>query len=69
MDKIGAREWDSGKSSGVWKQAKNSALEIGDKQTSTPLEVSGTRGATAGTSRGGRGKARGNLVKGDAEKT
>ncbi|KAG1778667.1 hypothetical protein EV702DRAFT_967787 [Suillus placidus] len=59
LDKIQNREWDSGKSPGDWKQARNPAPADGSAAvpSSSPPEHRGGRGR--GTGRGGPSRGRG----------
>ena len=58
MEKVQLREWDSGKSTSEWKQAKKPANQDGARTIST---VAGgiTRGATHPIASGGKGKGKG----------
>ena len=64
MDKIRSREWDSGKSTGEWQQARKTQEESGG-----PLQGGGSPRGRGGGGRGGpswRGKGRGGDM-GDGE--
>ncbi|KAG2360734.1 hypothetical protein BDR07DRAFT_1486683 [Suillus spraguei] len=61
LDKIQNREWDSGKSQGDWKQARNPASVDGSATvpSSSPAEHRGGRGRGSGRGGPSRGRGRG----------
>ncbi|OSD02750.1 hypothetical protein PYCCODRAFT_1458859 [Trametes coccinea BRFM310] len=71
MDKIQAREWDSGKPTRDWKQPKKAGEETAEDGDKKPAQSIGIRGAVRGGGRGGgRGRGRGGGVTSPtAEKT
>ncbi|KAI9056654.1 hypothetical protein FKP32DRAFT_1598925 [Trametes sanguinea] len=62
MDKIQAREWDSGKPARDWKQPKKAGEENTEDGDKKPAQSIGIRGAVRGGRGGGRGRGRGGGV-------